>query len=63
VITVEDMKQIWDKSQDHCDLIRLAYGLGFRRGQLERAKETDPVFNAVVNVIEKMGAKTNDTTL
>ena len=57
MISIEDMKGIWDKSQDHCDLIRLAYGLGFRRGQLVRAKETDPVFNAVVNVIEKNGGE------
>jgi hypothetical protein len=52
-ISLEDMKEIWDHSQDHHDMIKLAYELGFRRGQLEQAKAVDPIFRAVLNVIEK----------
>lgn len=51
-ISIEEIKEIWDKSQGLHQLIKLAYQLGYERGRLTHMRETDLELNAVLNILE-----------
>lgn len=61
IITIQEIKSVWDGYDDVLDMIKAAAQIGFEKGRIAQLREDNAELNAVLHVVDAQAQKTGAT--